>query len=165
MGVCLVSMALGACAGPGDAGERTPASAILSHPTPANARPSPQKSQAAAAVVMSPPQRSIAPPALPVVDPKVITRAQELVAAAAKLYHSGAYDQAERSLKEAITLYPFLADANLLLGKIFLLKGSATRDVSLVQSARLMFEMAHAIDPTLREAEVLLGLFALEPAE
>ena len=98
-------------------------------------------------------------------DPQTLARTHELVTAASKLYYSGAYDKAESALKEAMALYPFLADANLMLGKIFLLKGSATRDVSLINSARLMFEMAHTVDPTLREAEVLLDLFRHDPTE
>jgi hypothetical protein len=35
----------------------------------------------------------------------------------------------------------------------------------MVNSARLMFEMAHALDPELREAAVLLQLFQAAPPE
>ena len=68
-------------------------------------------------------------------------------------------------LKESVTLYPFVAQANLLLGKVFLIRGSAARDLSLIHSARLMFEMAHALDASLREAEILLDLFLAPPLE
>jgi len=98
-------------------------------------------------------------------DQQTVARARTLVDEATKHYRAGSYDKAESALKEAIALYPFLADANLLLGKVFLLKGSALRDVGMVSSARLMFEMAHNIDPTLREAELLLDLFTHEPSE
>jgi tetratricopeptide (TPR) repeat protein len=98
-------------------------------------------------------------------NPEDVARARALVKRGELLYRHGEYDQAEAVLKEAITAYPFLAQANLLLGKIFLVRGSATRDMSLIQSARLMFEMAHALDSSLREAEVLLDLFVAPPLE
>jgi len=62
-----------------------------------------------------------------------------------------------------MTLYPFLAEANLLLGKIFLIRGAATLDRTLIDHARLMFEMAKSLDPTLRETDLLLELFAPPP--
>ena len=74
-------------------------------------------------------------------------------------YKRGDYDNAEKYLTEAIGLYPFLPAANLALGKILLIRGSATRDMALMESARLMFEMARALDPSLREPELLLELF------
>jgi tetratricopeptide (TPR) repeat protein len=94
-----------------------------------------------------------------VTDPRALREAQELLKQGLAAYHIGAYDEAENLLKRSITLYPFLAPANLALGKIFLLKGAANRDEALIQSARLMFDMAHNIDPSLREPKVLLELF------
>ncbi len=94
-----------------------------------------------------------------------IARARALVKRGELLYRNGEYDQAEILLKEAVTLYPFLAQTNLLLGKIFLIRGSAARDIGLVHSARLMFEMARALDSSLREAEILLDLFHTPPLD
>lgn len=74
-------------------------------------------------------------------------------------YRNGDYDAAESLLKQAITLYPFMPQANLALGKILLIRGSATRDRALINNARLMFEMARALKPDLREVDELLELF------
>ena len=98
-------------------------------------------------------------PFVPSSDPKDILRAKKLVEKGVRLYHVGEYDAAETTLKEAMTIYPFLAEANLTMGKILLVKGSATRDRSLIDSSRLMFEMARALDPSLKESELLLDLF------
>jgi hypothetical protein len=56
-----------------------------------------------------------------------------------------------------------LPEATLVLGKILLIRGAAARDPALLASARLMFEMARALDPSLREPVVLLELFAPAP--
>ena len=74
-------------------------------------------------------------------------------------YRQGKYHQSEQLLKECLLLNPFLAKANLLLGKLFLLQSAGSKDRSLVESAKLMFEMALRNDPNLREAKILLGLF------
>jgi tetratricopeptide (TPR) repeat protein len=161
----IAAIAFGACAGSSSEGDHTPASAIL------NAVP--QEQPPVALAVAAPtlkqsvrePEPVKSPPAVKHTDPQLLGRAQALVEVANKQYRAGEYDKAEASLKEAVTLYPFVAEANLLLGKVFLLRGSALRDVSLVNSARLMFEMAHTIDPTMREAELLLGLFHQAPPE
>jgi hypothetical protein len=173
-GIVVFAAVLGviACATVASESDRTPASAILSRP-PATAEttlPPGKKPQVVAdapkPVLSRQEVAAASPPAKPPPpDPRLLARAQELVATASKAYHAGAYDIAEAALKEAITFYPFIAEANLLLGKIFLLRGSAARDVSLVAGARLMFEMAHTIDPTLREADLLLELFNHEPSE
>lgn len=92
-------------------------------------------------------------------DPKTLAEAQDLLKQGLAAYNVGAYDEAETLLKRSITLYPFLAPANLALGKVFLLKGAANHDESLIESARLMFDMAHNIDPALREPIVMLELF------
>lgn len=92
-------------------------------------------------------------------DPRVVAEAQELFKQGLAAYHVGAYDEAEQLLKRSLTIYPFLAPANLALGKIFLLRGAANHDESMIESARLMFDMAHNIDPSLREPVVLLELF------
>jgi tetratricopeptide (TPR) repeat protein len=106
-----------------------------------------------------------APNGTPGANPEEVAKARALVKRGELLYRHGEYDQAEAVLKESLTVYPFLAQANLLLGKIFLVRGSATRDMSLIHSARLMFEMAHALDASLREAEVLLDLFVAPPLQ
>ncbi|MEE8408150.1 MAG: hypothetical protein V3T05_00965 [Myxococcota bacterium] len=95
--------------------------------------------------------------------PEDVARAKKLMAHGQLLYRKGDYDQAELALKQAMTLYPFLLQANLTLGKIFLIRGAATRDTTLIDSARLMFEMARAMDGGSREAEVLLELFQSLP--
>jgi hypothetical protein len=79
------------------------------------------------------------------------------------LYRNGSYGEAEQLLKQAMALYPFVAEGNLTLGKIFLIRGSATRDPALIDSARLMFEMARAMDGDAREADLLLELFHTVP--
>lgn len=133
-----------ACACASCAEAPPPAPAVIA---PAKAPPLPPQKSAPAAEGRNEP------------DPAVVARARELVDRGERLYRTGDYEQAELALKEAVTMHPFLADANLLLGKIFLIRGSATRDLSLIRSARLMFEMARAIDPSLREVQVLLSLF------
>lgn len=105
------------------------------------------------------------PKQAPPLDPKAATKAKKLIQRARSLYSKGEYDRAEIAIKEAITMHPFLAEANLLLGKIFLIRGSATRDRAMINSARLMFEMARALDPELREPAVLLELFLAAPPE
>ena len=95
----------------------------------------------------------------PATDPKLVAEATELLHRGVYAYQLGEYDEAEQALKRSITIYPFLAPANLALGKIFLLRGAATRDEALIESARLMFDMAHNIDPSLREPVMLLELF------
>ena len=68
-------------------------------------------------------------------------------------------------LKKSISLYPFIPMANILLGKIFLIRGSATRDYTLINNARLMFEMARALEPDSAESETLLELLGARPME
>lgn len=125
-------------------------------------KPAPPTVVAAPAAVRAAP---VAPAEPPRPNPADVARARALVKRGELLYRNGEYDQAEAVLKESVTIYPFLAQANLLLGKIFLIRGSAGRDVSLIHSARLMFEMAHALDASLREAELLLDLFLAPPLE
>jgi hypothetical protein len=98
-------------------------------------------------------------------NPEHVARAKQLAKQGVEAYRDGDYDRAEALLKEAIAVYPFLADANLTLGRIFLIRGSASRDRALITSARTMFEMARAIDPNLREVQVLLDLFREAPPE
>lgn len=105
------------------------------------------------------------PRRVPETDPQLAVVAQKKIKRAKKLYATGQYDQAEALLKESITAFPFLAQAQLTLGKIFLIKGSATRDMALLNSARLMFEMARAIDPGLAEVQTLLELFTVQYPE
>jgi len=83
-----------------------------------------------------------------------------LVDKASLLFQTGQYKEAELLLKRAIANSPFIARAHLLLGKIFLIEGAGAHDKDKLQSARLMFEMAHSLDPDLHEAEILLQLFS-----
>jgi tetratricopeptide (TPR) repeat protein len=105
------------------------------------------------------------PRRIPETDPQLAVIAQKKIKRAKKLYSTGEYDKAEILLKESITAFPFLAQAQLTLGKIFLIKGSATRDMALLNSARLMFEMARAIDPGQAEVQTLLELFTVQYPE
>jgi len=98
-------------------------------------------------------------------NPEIVAKGKQLAKQGLESYRDGDYDRAESLLKEAIAVYPFLADANLTLGRIFLIRGSATRDRAMITSARTMFEMARAMDPNLREAQVLLDLFREAPPE
>lgn len=102
---------------------------------------------------------------VPETDPQLAILARQKIKRAQKLYTSGEYDRAEALLKQSITTFPFLAQAQLTLGKIFLIKGSASRDMALLNSARLMFEMAAAIDPGLAEVQTLLELFTVSYPE
>ena len=116
----------------------------------------------------SPPAKKIIrkePRRSPETDPELAVVAQKKIKQAKKLYSTGNYDQAETLLKESITTFPFLAQAQLTLGKIFLIKGSAARDMALLNSARLMFEMARAIDPGSAEVQTLLELFTTQYPE
>ena len=94
--------------------------------------------------------------------PEDIRQAKILYIQSRDYYRKGAYFEAEGLLKEAITLYPFLASVNLMLGKIYLIRGSAIRDPVLLENARMMFEMAKALEPTAKESDLLLELFQYE---
>jgi TolA-binding protein len=117
------------------------------------------------------PAPAVAPPKAPArpppstATPEEIARARALVDKGVKLYREGLYAQAEDVLKQGITLYPFMADANLVLAKILLIRASATRDMTLYTNARLMLEMARALDPGSREVEQLLELVRQPTAE
>ncbi len=91
--------------------------------------------------------------------PEDLRQAKILFTQSQDYYRKGAYFEAEGLLKEAITIYPFLASANLMLGKIYLIRGSAIRDPILMENARMMFEMAKALEPNSKESEMLLELF------
>lgn len=102
----------------------------------------------------------VAPQPTPEPDPETKANAQTHYETGKALFREGRYDEAELELKEALNLYPFMAAANLVLGKVFLIRGAAARDQVMIDSARLMFKMALSIDPDLREADVLLSLFS-----
>ena len=89
-----------------------------------------------------------------------VRTATTLAVEAEKAYIRGDYVSAEAKLKQAITIYPFLSRGYLLLGKVLLIRGSAEHDTGLLNNARLMFEMALAMDPALEEADRLLRLFS-----
>ena len=94
--------------------------------------------------------------------PEDIRQAKILLTQSQDYYRKGDYFEAEGLLKESITIYPFLASANLMLGKIYLIRGSAVRDPILLENARMMFEMAKALEPTAKESDMLLELFQYE---
>ena len=121
------------------------------HMPPAKPAPSPEPAQQ---------QTQVATPAeRPTPDQEVMAKARKRLAEGRAFYQRGRYKLAEQRLKEVITLYPFLPDANVLLGKIFLVLGASGKDPAMIESARLMFEMALALDPNRREARLLLELF------
>ena len=97
------------------------------------------------------------------VTPQDIEQAKKLLDRGLLAYQKGDYDSAEAALAQSMALYPFLAEAHLTLGKIYLMRGSANRDQTMIDHARLMFQMAHAVDPNLRETDLLLQLFLAEP--
>ena len=76
-----------------------------------------------------------------------------------RFYLDGRYDSAERVLKDALLLYPFIPEARLLLAKVLLVRGAAGRDLATLKLAKLMLEMALAMQPDLQEATQLLELF------
>jgi tetratricopeptide (TPR) repeat protein len=88
-----------------------------------------------------------------------IRRATSLYRTAETHYEAGRYAQAEHLLKRAIVLHPFGAAIKILLGKVFLIQGSAKKNMTLLNSAKLMFQMANALAPELQEAKTLLELF------
>lgn len=109
------------------------------------------------------------PPKLQVVkvEPELLTEtdldaAMASLANGRKAYWDGNYDDAERSLKDALLLYPFLPEARLLLAKVLLVRGAASRDLATLKLAKLMLEMALAMQPDLSEAHKLLELFRTE---
>ncbi len=97
------------------------------------------------------------------VTPQDIEQAKKLLDRGLLAYQKGDYDTAEAALAQSMALYPFLAEAHLTLGKIYLMRGSANRDQTMIDHAHLMFQMAHAVDPNLRETDLLLQLFLAEP--
>ena len=86
----------------------------------------------------------------------------ELTANGRTAYLDGNYDSAERSLKDALLVYPFLPEARLLLAKVLLVRGAASRDLATLKLAKLMLEMALAMQPDLLEATQLLELLSAE---
>ena len=86
----------------------------------------------------------------------------ELTGKGRAAYFDGDYDAAERSLKDALLVYPFLPEARLLLAKVLLVRGAAGRDLATLKLAKLMLEMALAMQPELIEATQLLELLSSE---
>jgi tetratricopeptide (TPR) repeat protein len=132
-------------------------------------RPVPPPSSAPVAAEATPPRSRPAEPEVrndaPPVNQQDQTRAQELAAAGQRAFLAGDYKKAEQTLREAVTLFPFLPSASLTLGKIYLLRAEATREASLLASARQMFEMAHSLDPTNPEPQQLLDLLKASRVE
>ncbi len=134
-------------------------------PAPHDVSLSPEAVEPKPPTTESPKPRIIrAPKPLPP-DPKVVDQAIGMLRKGRDHYRQGEYAAAELALKQAMALYPFLAEANLIMGKVLLIKGSATRDRALLNGARLMFEMASAMDPELREAKLLIQLVKNAPLE
>lgn len=129
------------------------------------------KSTPKAAAVAAPSSAASAPvtkpiaPAVVAPSPADKAEARRLAVIADEEYRQGAYEKAEQHLKQAMILYPFIADAALTLGKVLLIRGSATQDHAMLNNARLMFEMARSLDPRLREVDLLLQLFRVQPIE
>ena len=98
------------------------------------------------------------------VPPREAARAAKLMQRGLTAYAHGDYAAAEETLKQALVLYPFLPRATLVLGKIYLMCGTARADPALLAAARRMFQMAHALDPELNETEALLQLLLDPPA-
>ena len=97
------------------------------------------------------------------VPPREAARAAKLMQRGLTAYAHGDYAAAEETLKQALILYPFLPRATLVLGKIYLMCGTARADPALLAAARRMFQMAHALDPEMDETEALLQLFVEPP--
>ncbi|MEM6558550.1 MAG: tetratricopeptide repeat protein [Myxococcota bacterium] len=140
------------------------ASGSQHEPSPAPSRPVPS----AAPTVTKAPEAPVSDPVVtveepeavnPAPDPETEKRARAHYRSGVDLFQQGRYAQAELELKEALNLYPVMAPANLVLGKVLLIRGTAAHDQGLIDNARSMFEMARSIDPELREAELLLKLF------
>lgn len=87
-----------------------------------------------------------------------IAKARALLEQGTAFYREGRYEQAEERLKQAITLYPFMPEANVVLAKILLMRASAARDATLYAQARLMLEMAQSLNPKDPEIDELLQL-------
>ena len=86
----------------------------------------------------------------------------ELTGKGRAAYFDGDYDAAERSLKDALLVYPFLPEARLLLGKSSLGSWSGRTRFGDLKLAKLMLEMALAMQPELLEATQLLELLSSE---
>lgn len=110
--------------------------------------------------INTPPRR---PTKVTTATPQEIDHAKKLLDKGLVGYQNGDYDAAEAALTASMALYPFFAEAQLTMGKIYLMRGSANGDASMIDHARLMFQMAHAIDPSLRETDLLLQLFLATP--
>ena len=91
-----------------------------------------------------------------------LNEALKLTSEGRRSYLEGRYDNAERVLKDALLFYPFLPEARLLLAKVLLVRGAAGRDLATLKLAKLMLEMALAMQPDLEEATQLLELFRNE---
>ena len=66
------------------------------------------------------------------------------------------------ALKMLFWFIPFLPEARLLLAKVLLVRGAAGRDLATLKLAKLMLEMALAMQPELLEATQLLELLSSE---
>lgn len=111
-----------------------------------------------APLARAPAKRPPAPAPVSSISPAEVQQARQLAEQGVRLYREGQYGQAEEKLKLSISLYPFMAETNLVLAKILLIRASAARDMTLYTNARLMLEMARALDPRSREVEQLLEL-------
>ncbi len=163
--VVALAIVLGSCATSRRGGEAArPAPRLAPAPSAAPAG-SPGAGGSAGAATLAPG----APRAIPApgegATREDVARARALVDQGVRLYREGEYTKAEDVLKQAITIYPFMADANLVLAKILLIRASATRDMTLYTNARLMLEMARALEPGSHEIQQLLELVRQPTAE
>ena len=145
--VCFHSMLVVVCGSQSQIGNHTPADKLLQPPKP---------------LMHKPPKTESIPKGPSETD---MQRAGELKRMDNVAYTKGLYDEAEALLKRSILLYPMMPLANLLLGKVFLVRGSAIQDYGMIRSARTRFEMERTIDPSLAETDILLELFWARPVD
>lgn len=134
---------------------KTPAtaSAASTNPTPA-AKPSEPEAEIPRLEIVEAEQATL--------NDQDLAMGLELTGKGRASYFDGDYDAAERSLKDALLVYPFLPEARLLLAKVLLVRGAAGRDLATLKLAKLMLEMALAMQPDLLEATQLLELLSSE---
>ena len=134
---------------------KTPATApvVLKNPTPA-AKPSEPEGETPRLDIVEAEQATL--------NDQDLAMGLELTDEGRTSYFDGDYDAAERSLKDALLVYPFLPEARLLLAKVLLVRGAAGRDLATLKLAKLMLEMALAMQPDLLEATQLLELLSSE---
>ena len=92
------------------------------------------------------------------VDQKLIKQVNLAVDTAWQMYRRGDYEGALQQLTKSLAVYPLVSKANVLLGKIYLVKACAKPDEAWLPRARELFTMATELDPSDTEAKLLLQL-------